>query len=161
MLDPAETAVGTHSNALQCQRLDRLLKIGLLLGVFSIAATLFKYSENGRYQFSTSQNVRVIVDTRTGEFWSWDGNHFAPRKGEITLHHPSVFDLTQTDDQAAKFRDCLDYVVTHPGSDRDCVAEQTSASQTAVENIQSNRTESNKTEGNKKGKRKEQVIRNP
>jgi hypothetical protein len=150
VLDPSETAVGTHSNALQCQRLDRLLKIGFLLGVFSIAFALFKYSENGRYQYSTSQNLRVIVDTRTGEFWSWDGNHFMPRKGQITLHHPSVFDLTQADDQAAKFRGCLDYVVTHPGSDRDCVAEQTSASQTAVENIQSDKTDSNKTDSNKK-----------
>jgi hypothetical protein len=66
--------------------MDKPFQIGLVVGVFAIAYVLYLNSENGRYQYSGG----MVVDTRTGEFWSEDGTHFEPRSAHITTHHPSV-----------------------------------------------------------------------
>jgi hypothetical protein len=58
---------------------DKAIKIGLLVSVFAAALALFQRSENGRYQYSTNGNQGVVLDTRTGEFWTEDGTHFEPR----------------------------------------------------------------------------------
>ena len=109
--------------------MDEPFKIGLLIGVFAIAIVLFQYSQNGRYQYSPNGNVGVIVDTRTGEFWTEEGSHFEPRTGHITTHLPSVDDETGTDERTIKFRNCLQDAVANRKSARDWVAEQKSALQ--------------------------------
>jgi hypothetical protein len=53
--------------------MDKLFRIGLLVGVFAIALGFFQNSQNGRYQYSSNGNVGIIVDTRTGEFWTEQG----------------------------------------------------------------------------------------
>ena len=104
--------------------MDRPFKIGLLVGVFAIAAVLFQNSQNGRYLYSTSGNGGVVVDTRTGEFWTEEGTHFEPRSAHITAHHPSVDDETANDDSSNRFKDCLHDAVTHGKSAKDCVTQE-------------------------------------
>src|SRR5947209_4538522 len=109
--------------------MDKTFKIGLLLGVLAIASLLFQYSQNGRYQYFTKGDVGVIVDTRTGEFWTEEGSHFEPRTARITAHLPSVDDETATDDRTNKFRNCLQDAVANRRSTRDCLVEQKPESQ--------------------------------
>jgi hypothetical protein len=102
--------------------MDRSFQIALVASVFAIAIVLFKYSENGRYQYSGSADEGIIVDTRSGEYWRWDGSHFEPRAALITFHHPSVDDQTVGDDRSNKFKDCLHDAVTHGKDTKACVA---------------------------------------
>lgn len=107
--------------------MNRWFQIGLLVGVFAIAAALFQQSQNGRYQYSTSGNQGIIVDTRTGVFWVEDGTHFEPRTAHITVHHPLVDDQTASDDRTQKFSECLQaniQAIRTNAAKRDCVAEQ-------------------------------------
>lgn len=108
--------------------MDKVFKMGVLVSLFAVAAALFESSQNGRYQYSRS-DVHVVIDTRTGEFWTEDGTHFIPRAAQITVHHPAVDDQSASDDSANKFRECLDDVVRHH-SGRNCLAEQQAASPT-------------------------------
>jgi hypothetical protein len=97
--------------------MDRLLTIALIIGVFAVAAVLFENSENGRYQYSPG----IIVDTRTGEYWTQDGSHFEPREARITVHQPSVNDQTASDDRHNKFLDCLHTAIDQKKPAKDCV----------------------------------------
>jgi hypothetical protein len=113
--------------------MDNASRIGLVVGVFAIAIALFQHSQNGRYQYSTDGTHGIIVDTRTGEYWTEDGSHFEPRIAHITAHHPSVDDQTTGDDKSNEFRECLEANIqairTHSETRRDCVAEQKFGSQ--------------------------------
>lgn len=98
--------------------MDKPFKIGLVLGVFAVAIALFQGAQNGRHQYSNNGS-QVIVDTRTGEFWTPDGSHFEPRWARITAHSPSVDDETGRDDRANALNACL-----VSGSDpKKCLAE--------------------------------------
>jgi hypothetical protein len=103
--------------------MDRSLQIALIVGVFAVATVLFEYSENGRYQYSPNGSAGIIVDTRTGEYWTEDGSHFEPREARITVHHPAVDDRTASDDRVNKFMDCI-HDAAHKKDARDCLAEQ-------------------------------------
>jgi hypothetical protein len=102
--------------------MENIFRIGLVVGIFAIAIAVFQHSQNGRYQYSTDGTHGIIVDTRTGEFWTEDGSHFEPRIARITARHPSV------DDQANKFKECLEANIqairAHSEARRDCVAER-------------------------------------
>jgi hypothetical protein len=107
--------------------MDKAFKLGLLVGIFAVAVALFQSAENGRYQYSTNGSEAVIVDTRTGDFWTENGSHFEPRIARITAHHPTVDDQTASDDSAQKFHDCLlanIQAVRNHTDKRDCLAEQ-------------------------------------
>jgi hypothetical protein len=108
--------------------MDQVFKIGLLVGIFATALALFQHSENGRYQYSTSGTQGIVLDTRTGEFWTEDGTHFEPRTAHITARHPSLDDQTASDDRSNRFKECLEAnlqaVRAHSETRRDCVAEQ-------------------------------------
>jgi hypothetical protein len=71
---------------------DRIYKVALLLGLFAIAIGLFENSRNTRYQYANHGDQGVIVDTRTGEYWTEDGTHFEPREAKITTHSPTMVD---------------------------------------------------------------------
>lgn len=102
--------------------------IGLVVGVFAIAIAVFQHSQNGRYQYATDGTHGIIVDTRTGEFWTEDGTHLEPRVAHIPVHIPSVDDQTAGDDKSNKFRECLEAslqaIRTHSETHRDCEAKQ-------------------------------------
>lgn len=102
---------------------NRLLQIALVAGLFAVAFALFKHSENGRYQYTTDGNHSIIVDTRTGEFWTEEGSHFEPREARVTVHLPAIDNQTASDDSSNKFRDCLHDAVTHKRDAKDCVAQ--------------------------------------
>jgi len=103
--------------------MDRLLQIALIVGVFAIAIVLFQYSQNGRYQYSPHGDGGNVVDTRTGEYWDQQGNHFEPREARITVHHPSVDNETESDDRINRFRNCLHDAVAHKKDTKDCTPE--------------------------------------
>jgi hypothetical protein len=118
--------------------MDKLFKIGLLVGIFAAAIALFQNSQNGRYRYSANpidpteyKTSGVVIDTRTGEYWTEDGTHFEPRTAHITAHRPFVDDETANDDSTKKFHDCLmaniQAVRTH-AAQRDCVANRSSTS---------------------------------
>jgi hypothetical protein len=107
--------------------MDKGFRIGLLVGVFAIAIGLFESSQNGRYQYSTNGNQGVVVDTRSGEYWTEDGSHFEPRTAHITAHHPSVEDATAEDDRANNLHNCL---MSH-ADPKKCLAEFTASRTTA------------------------------
>lgn len=109
--------------------MNRVFQISSILILSAIAALLFQYSQNGHYQFSTNGTSGVIVDTRTGEYWTEDGSHFEPRSAHITAHHPSVDDQTSSDDRSNKFRDCLQDAVAHHKSAKDCLDQKYSSFQ--------------------------------
>lgn len=108
--------------------MEDIFRIGLVVGIFAIAIAVFQHSQNGRYQYSTDGTHGIIVDTRTGEFWTEDGSHFEPRIARITARHPSVDDQTASDDKANKFKECLEAKIqairAHSEARRDCVAER-------------------------------------
>jgi hypothetical protein len=108
--------------------MDNVFKTGLLVGILAVAIALFQRSQNGRYQYSTNGTQGVVLDTRTGEFWTEDGTHFEPRMAHITARHPSVDDQTGSDDRSNRFKECLEAnlqaVRAHSETRRDCVAEQ-------------------------------------
>ena len=104
--------------------MDKLLQMALVAGVFASAFALFEHSENGRHRCTTDGNHNVIVDTRTGEFWTEDGSHFEPRQARITVHHPAIDNQTANDDGNNKFMDCIHDAVTHNKNAKDCVAQQ-------------------------------------
>jgi hypothetical protein len=87
--------------------MEKAFKLGLVIGIFAIAIALFEYSRNARYQYSTHGDQGVVLDTRTGEFWTEDGSHFEPKKARVTLHHPTIDDVTAHDDRANRLNECL------------------------------------------------------
>lgn len=103
--------------------MDYGFKIGLLVGIFAVAIALFENSSNGRYQYSSNGSQGIVVDTRTGEFWTEDGSHFEPRTARITTHHPSVEDATAQDDRANSLHNCL---MSHTDPKK-CLAEFTAS----------------------------------
>jgi hypothetical protein len=107
--------------------MDKLFKPALLVGVFAVAFALFQHSQNGRYQYSTNGNQGIVLDTRTGEFWTETGTHFQPQIAQVTLHVPSVDDQEASDRRRNEFKKCLEStlpaIVGHSKS-RDCLAEQ-------------------------------------
>jgi hypothetical protein len=103
--------------------MDYGFKIGLLVGIFAVAIALFESSSNGRYQYSSNGSRGIVVDTRTGEFWTEDGSHFEPRTARITTHHPSVEDATAQDDRANSLHNCL---MSHTDPKK-CLAEFTAS----------------------------------
>lgn len=107
--------------------MERVFKVGLLIGIAAIAFALFLSSQNGRYQYSTDGSKAVVLDTRTGEFWLEDGSYFNPRLARITVHHPLVEDESASDDRSQAFHDCLmaniEAVRTNAPK-RDCLAER-------------------------------------
>jgi hypothetical protein len=111
--------------------MDKLLQIALVAGVFASAFVLFEHSENGRYSYTSNGNDSIIVDTRTGEFWTQDGNHFEPRVARVTIHHPAIDNQTASDDRSNNFSDCVHDAVTHNKEVKDCVAQLKSDSQGA------------------------------
>jgi len=108
--------------------MENTFRIGLVVSVFAVAIAVFQFSQNGRYQYSIDGTHGIIVDTRTGEFWTEDGSHFEPRIARITARHPSVDDETASDDKANKFKECLEANIQairdHSETRRDCVAER-------------------------------------
>jgi|SRR6516165_290916 len=104
--------------------MDKPFQIALVVGVFAIAFVLYRDSENRRYLYSANGSGGVVLDTRSGEFWTEDGTHFEPRFARITAHHPSVDDQTANDDSTNRFRDCLHEAVTHGKSAKDCVTQK-------------------------------------
>jgi hypothetical protein len=107
--------------------MDKGLTIGLVVGLFAVATALFQSAQNGRYQYTTNGSQAVIVDTRTGDFWTEDGSHFEPRMARVTAHHPTIDDQTESDDSAQKFHDCLlanIQAVRNHSDKRDCLAER-------------------------------------
>jgi len=104
--------------------MNKAFQIGFLSVLCVIALLLFQHSQNGRYQYSTVGTIGVIVDTRTGEYWTEDGTHFEPRSAHITTHHPSIDDQTASDDSTNKFRECLQDAVAHHNSAKNCVEQK-------------------------------------
>lgn len=101
--------------------MDTIFKVSLLICIFAIAAISVQSAQNGHYQYATNGNTGIIVDTRTGEFWTEDGDHFEPRTAHITAHHPLIDDETANDDRTIRFKDCLHDAVAHRKSAKDCV----------------------------------------
>ena len=107
--------------------MENAFKVGVLLGIFAIAVSLFLSSQNGRYQYSINESRGIIVDTRTGQFWTEEGSHFQPRVAQITMHQPLVNDETASDERSQRFHDCLQaniQALRNHSPKRDCVAEQ-------------------------------------
>jgi hypothetical protein len=100
--------------------MDRPLQLALIIGVFALAFVVFERSENGRYQYSTNGSTGIIVDTRTGEYWTEEGNHFEPRQARITAHYPFVDDQSENDDHRNKVRNCVHDAEAHKTNLKDC-----------------------------------------
>jgi len=98
-------------------QINRAFKVGLLVGIFTIAVALFQQSGNGRYQYVTKGEEGIVVDTRTGEFWTEAGSHFEPREARITTHVPFVIDQAARDRRMNSYLDCV-----HDGA-ADCLAQ--------------------------------------
>ncbi len=62
--------LGNRESRLQRRRFDWPFKIGVIILLLVIAGALLLNSQNGRYQYVQNGNYEVIVDTRTGEFWT-------------------------------------------------------------------------------------------
>jgi hypothetical protein len=88
--------------------MEKLFKIGLVLGVLSVAFALFDGAQNGRYQHSGNGGEGVVLDTRTGEYWDAAGNHFEPRLARITMHSAAIDDETADDNRRNAFHDCIE-----------------------------------------------------
>ena len=97
--------------------MDRVFKVAILACIFAIAICLFRQSSNGRYQYASSGNQGVVLDTRSGEFWTENGYHFEPRAARITLHEPLIVDEATSDHRTHAYLDCL-----HSGR-KDCLAQ--------------------------------------
>jgi hypothetical protein len=87
--------------------MDKTFKIGLLVGILAIAVALFQHSQNARYSYSTSGDSGIVLDTRTGEFWTVDGSHYEPRAARITTHEPFVVNDAGRDRRVNNYLDCL------------------------------------------------------
>lgn len=46
---------------------ERITKVTIIILLIFSAFCLFEISQNGRYQLSMSDGVRIIIDTRTGK----------------------------------------------------------------------------------------------
>jgi hypothetical protein len=70
------------------------MRILALLGLVVIAWTLYLQSQNGRYQYIQNGTDDVILDTRTGEYWTGAGTtHIDARHHKIeTGTTPSVIE---------------------------------------------------------------------
>ncbi|SRR5712692_1866772 len=112
--------------------MDNWFRIGLLLGLAAIAVALFQYSENGRYQLTNSGREQFVVDTRTGEFWTEEGNHFEPRTASITLRTPWIDNAADGDQRTNDFRLCLQRHIKAPSI---CLEEKKLADKLARENL--------------------------
>lgn len=71
---------------------DKIFKVALLVGIYLVAVALFLRSENGRYEYRTDESGGLVVDTRTGEYWYYNGTHVEPRTARVTLHSPVIDD---------------------------------------------------------------------
>jgi hypothetical protein len=64
-------------------------QVAVVLALLLIALAAFRFSENGRYQYTNE----IILDTRSGEGWNLSGDtHFNPRAGIIAAHQVHVED---------------------------------------------------------------------
>jgi hypothetical protein len=112
--------------------MNKGFKAGLLVGIFTIAIAVFENSQNGRYQYSINGNQGVVMDTRTGDFWTEDGSHFEPRTASITMHTPWIDDSTEGDKRSNSFRLCIQQSVKTPAA---CLEEKKLAEQAARESL--------------------------
>jgi hypothetical protein len=88
--------------------MDKTFKIGVLVGILVIAIALFQLSQNARYSYSTANgDSGIVLDTRTGEFWTVDGSHYEPRAARITTHEPFVVNGAAQDHRVNNYLDCL------------------------------------------------------
>ena len=94
--------------------MNKIFQFALFLGIFIVAIVFFEQAQNGRYQYINN----IILDTRSGEFWSPDGTQFQPREGRITYHKPAVDDERNEDSRRQAFRDC---VWNHPDKTAECL----------------------------------------
>ena len=105
-------------------QVEKAFKLSMVLALLAIGLILLQQSENGRYQYVNN----VVLDTRTGAFWSSDGSHFEPRAARITFHHPAVDNQTSEDDRRQAFRDCI---WNDPRKASDCVNQMIAARKAA------------------------------
>ena len=110
----------------QLPSMNRWFQIGILVGIFAIAATLFQQSQNGRYQYSTNGNQGIVVDialVSSGSKTALTSSRALP-----TSQHTILLLTTKPQVMTApKLRECLQaniQAVRTNTPKRDCVAEQ-------------------------------------
>lgn len=79
---------------------DHLFQASVLILLAVLAVGVFLHAENGHYQFATSNPYRIVLNTRTGEYWTNRGTHVRPTERAVQTSTDSEQALDFLPDQA-------------------------------------------------------------